>query len=601
MSKRFWKFLKGIILAPESTDPTDNVESSFWTNSGKLKGYLDSGTREILTDNQTQTISNKDIDGTNGNTISNVQFDNTDTPLDATIQQTAIKEINYIQQEDRSSYLKCVDNILWDGTSLSFTSDIILEIINSETGTITTHTILAANSPLDLSTNNTVYIDIDRSTSEDVTPVVSNTLPTKSQDVFVLFKRVTESGAANLYLPFSKQLVTEGKTFKLGASGSGGGLGIKVRAYDPVNTTLPSVDPVVLDGLTIVEDDLVLFSNLSSGGNRVYKASITGGVVSWTPERSFDSQFDPTAGDSVTIQEGDSFASQITIFDGSEFKINDTVRYFDGTSANYWEMSSIKRTNITNSSSGNIFTVALVGSENFIVDYSLLVGTAKETGQLFITSDGTNVSIIRHAANINDTQIEFSAIKNVTNLELNYTSSNATDGVMRYFTKRWSNSDGGPSGLPTYNAGTSSTTPAAGNTNEVQYKGSDGNLAASSEFIWDGTKGAISLDGLDIKKLSDAITLNDAQVSPTPVINYPSSNKYTVIEYSIERGGEERIGRVLIATNGTAINFSDDFVETSTQGITLSVSLNGTNVELLYTSTSTGNTGTFKYTFRQWT
>ncbi len=44
--------------------------------------------------------------------------------------------------EDRSAYLRSDSDVTWSGTQLSFTSDIVLEIINTYSGTSTIHKIL---------------------------------------------------------------------------------------------------------------------------------------------------------------------------------------------------------------------------------------------------------------------------------------------------------------------------------------------------------------------------------------------------------------------------------------------------------------------------
>ena len=102
MSNRFWAFWKGIILKPESTDPTDNVESSIWTNgtSKRIKAYLDSAVRTVVTEDQSQTIENKTIDGTDAsgnNTISadasDITYDPTSSGLSATTSQAAVDEV----------------------------------------------------------------------------------------------------------------------------------------------------------------------------------------------------------------------------------------------------------------------------------------------------------------------------------------------------------------------------------------------------------------------------------------------------------------------------------------------------------------------------
>src|SRR3970282_2004171 len=65
MSQTFWKFVKGILLKGETSDPSDNLEGAIWYNStsDRFKGYAESAVREVATLDQTQTLTGKTIDG----------------------------------------------------------------------------------------------------------------------------------------------------------------------------------------------------------------------------------------------------------------------------------------------------------------------------------------------------------------------------------------------------------------------------------------------------------------------------------------------------------------------------------------------------------
>jgi len=73
--------------------------------------------------------------------------------------------------------------------------------------------------------------------------------------------------------------------------------------------------------------------------------------------------------------------------------------------------------------------------------------------------------------------------------------------------------------------------------------------------------------------------------------------KAVMVTYTITRGTAYRTGTIMIATNGSTANltWSDDFVENTTTGVTLSVSQASTNVSLLYTTTNIGTNGTIRY------
>lgn len=382
-------------------------------------------------------------------------------------------------------------------------------------------------------------------------------------------------------------------------SGSGGS--VKATFLDPISTSLPSGTSVTIDGISGVNGDLVLFTNLSSGNNIVYKLGGVGVSLTWTPELLFNGSSSPSNGDSVRVLKGNAFAQQLAVFDGTDFKVNDVIRYFDGVSGDFWEQSSLKTTTLSDNTTGNIFTVAYAGSENIVVNYSLIRGSLKETGQLMLTTDGTSVAITRTSAYLGSTGVTFTAQISGSDLLLDYATTNlGSSATMKYHVSRWSDSSGGPTGIPSYSGGGGGGGSAAGINTDIQYNNA-GSLAGDSRFQWDSANAALDLNDLQFVVLSSGITLNDNQVSPATLFSYNASNfRYAIVEYSAVRNGDYRVGRMLISNNGTTTGFSDDFVETSSTGLNFSASISGANVVVEYTSTSTGFTSTFKYTIRRW-
>jgi hypothetical protein len=140
-------------------------------------------------------------------------------------------------QEDRSAYFRSDDPVTWTGTQIEFTANIVLEIINTVTGTLTAHTILAAGSPVALADGESAYIAIDRTAaSENVSVVKSGTVAIPAQtesdkDVFIFGRRKDTAGAvAYLHLPLHKQVLNTGQSVQLGASGGGDG-GVTADTY----------------------------------------------------------------------------------------------------------------------------------------------------------------------------------------------------------------------------------------------------------------------------------------------------------------------------------------------------------------------------------
>lgn len=171
-------------------------------------------------------------------------------------------------QEDRSAYFRSDDDITWTGTQLEFTTDIVLEIINTKDGTLTAHTIALAQSPITLNDNESAYIAIDRTTSAAETIIKSDTVAIPAQteankDVFILARRKdTAGGLKILHIPLHKQALEEGQSVRLGASGAGGNGG-------------------GLDVFLAQDFEVLTSGSFTSGLNAVYKTAGTfGGALS---------------------------------------------------------------------------------------------------------------------------------------------------------------------------------------------------------------------------------------------------------------------------------------------------------------------------------
>jgi hypothetical protein len=97
------------------------------------------------------------------------------------------------------------------------------------------------------------------------------------------------------------------------------------------------------------------------------------------------------------------------------------------------------------------------------------------------------------------------------------------------------------------------------------------------------------------------VTLADNQSSAANVVDPFSSSAvrfdlqrehHITVDYIIKRDTARRTGRLRISGTGAAIQLSDEFTENTATGVTFSVTTAG---NLQFTSTSTGNTATFKY------
>lgn len=510
-----------------------------------------------------------------------------------------------IQRGDKTGFFRSDDFVTWTGTQIEFTSNIVLEM-NNQAGTTQLYSILAAGSPIILANGQYAYITVNRNlASETVSVSVASSLPAQPAagfDIIPLAKRLDAGGVAYLHLPFQKQLLTEGQSVRLGASGSGSS-SVKAVYLDPVSTVLPTGTSYLADGIATVNGDTILFTKLGSNNNRVYKISGVGTSIAFAAQRAFNGQFDPTDGDSVRVQKGNAFGDQLAVFNGTNFLVNDVVRQFDGVSGNFFEQSSLKTMSLANNTTAQVFSVSFSGSENMLIDYSIIRSGLKETGKLFVTTNGTTAKVAKGNSYIGDPGISFSAAIVGPDIILSYTSTNTgSTGILKYSVKRWSDAAGGPTGIPDYGTGGGGGGgSAAGNLGEVQFNGPGNLLDTDARFKWDSTEGAIDLNGLKLSALSTGITLNDNQVAPATVISFMSTTySFSEITYSIVRNGILREGTLIVMNDASLVDLSDEYRETDLSGVTFSAAIVGPNVNINYTTTNTGFTGTLKVSVKKW-
>ena len=195
------------------------------------------------------------------------------------------------EQEDRSAFLRSDAPVIWDGNTLTFTEDLVLEIDNTKAGGgVTTHTISSSDSPISIPDGDCLYMTIHRTpagsdesiaygsgpgkytiTGINSLPAQQNANSTPTKDMFVLFRRrdiPSGSGVGYLFLPFHKQLITPGESTYIGATGSGGGntgaplspaTGFSEMIFDSFLSATGSVNSTVLSttGYTTGTYDIV--------------------------------------------------------------------------------------------------------------------------------------------------------------------------------------------------------------------------------------------------------------------------------------------------------------------------------------------------------
>lgn len=379
----------------------------------------------------------------------------------------------------------------------------------------------------------------------------------------------------------------------------GGGGAILVAAYAKGESSLP-LGSVVVDGYQVMTGDLVVFPDYD---NKIYEAlGIGATITSWDAQKLYyDSAELPQAGESVRIQYGQAFGLQLATFDGAQFVVNNIVRYFD--QANFWEQTSIKESALADDTTDTIFSVTAIQSENMIIDYSVIRGTEKRVGQIYVTHQNVDgaVPITDASADTADLGVTFSAEVVAGEIHLKYTTTaTGSSASMKYTLKRWSDASGGPSAPPSYNPAGTSDVPAAGQVGDIQFHGGDGNLGGNSNISWDSGTMSLKLGELSFSILKQ-YTLIDNQVNQIIFTLPVAEARHLIMEYSIARGPNSRVGRkIIFADSNFAIAESEDAVEPIFTGVTLSSDISGGNIVFKYTSTATGQNATLRYSLRYW-
>lgn len=254
-SRLIWRF-SGELEANEATAITDNVPQSLLDAIG------------LLSETSLPAYSS-DIRGVLEESIvsrSGVLTDNAGDP-----------------QEDRSGYLRSDDEVSWTANELTFTADIVLELVNTKDGTLTQHTVDAAQSPIALNDEESAWILIDRTDPSEACVVkYSDTDPIPAQtqagkDVFILFRRKDANALSYLHIPFHKQLMEADQLVRLGASGSGSGIPplfiqeTPTGAVDGVNATftISAVQKTDESILVLVDELAALQSHYNVVGQNI--------------------------------------------------------------------------------------------------------------------------------------------------------------------------------------------------------------------------------------------------------------------------------------------------------------------------------------------
>lgn len=457
-----------------------------------------------------------------------------------------------------------------------------------------TVTLPEVGTPLVLAANQSAYVVINRNAASTPSIVVAATSAVPvAENVFVLATRLS---GTEVYI-WNNNMVAAGGTIPLAPIDVPV---ISVDFFSPIFAPSFPLGTVTIDNVVVNAGETVIWGNLFAGSNAVYQAVGVGtNITSWTSLYKFHGSAYPVLSDTIIVRKGQGFALQVGKFNGTNWVFNDYIRAFNG--ADYWEESNQRSGTITNNTTANVMSLNWAGSEHLIIDYSIVRSTARETGSMFVVTDGTTAQVTTNSAYVNgNTGVTFDATIAGAVMNIRYTSTNTgSAGSIRYSVKRWSATAGGPGGVPSYSGATTTPTAAAGPTTAIQFN-SGGALAGNANFLVDVTDLSINKNGLREGVLASAITITNNQPAFTNLFAMPNAYPFIVIDYSATKEGFARVGRLTVAYDGTNVACNDAYVETGATGLALQAIVSGGNIQFQYTSTNGAGAGSFKYSWRKW-
>lgn len=335
----------------------------------------------------------------------------------------------------------------------------------------------------------------------------------------------------------------------------------------------------VIDGVTLANGDRVLVKDQTAAeANGIY-------VVSATPTRSTDfdslSPIDEVNGSLVAVQEGTANAGKVFVQSG-------VVAVLDTDPINFVFFNS---------------SASLVGGDGITVSGSNVSidhdgeGLQFVTGQLALELDGTTLS--KSAAGLK--------VNSITSAEVSDFNEAVQDAVGNIFSNTSTIEF-------TYDDASDEITaivPANGITDNEIASGVDATKIAdgsvtNTEFQYINSLTSNAQTQLDNKEPLHNTTLVQAtnaslganvtnEVVTGLTFAFASFNG-CIVDYRIAKGTLVRIGKLLVASDGTNVSLSDSFVETVDSTIVFEAVINGSDINIRHTNTESG---TITMTYQQ--
>lgn len=253
---------------------------------------------------------------------------------------------------------------------------------------------------------------------------------------------------------------------------------------------------------------------------------------------------------------------------------------------------------IANNTTDVIISRALTQIDGMFIDYVIArPGDGYKAGRLYVTHDGTTVSVADTGVDQGNTGVEFSGAVNGANIEISYTSTDTSNAGQITFTYRyWA--DGYTPTPGSFVGGSSGASSVYITQVEDDTAPVLGGTLDTNGYEITNTSGDITLGGVEYSKLAtQSISDNTSAVFMT----VSDTVNAVFLDYTLSRTGDGyRTGTLMIVHNGTTASVTDSGTDVNDVGVEFSAALVGGNIEVSYTSTASGNAGSMQYTYKYW-
>ena len=511
------------------------------------------------------------------------------------------------------------------------TKKIAFEASGITTGTTRTVTMPDANVNL-VDVNNAILKDGSRAFTAAQSmggfKISSLADPTLAQDAAT--KAYVDATATGLDVKQSVRLATTAALAANTAAGSGIGKTLTANANGALS----------VDGVAVVVSDRVLVKDEATGANNgLYVVTATGSAGApfvLTRATDFDQNVEVTAGAFAFVAEGTNNADSGWVLSTNDAIVVDTTSLsftqFSGTGQITAGAGLTKTGNTLDVGAGNGISVAAdsvavnadaTGGANLAkainvssngvavkVDDASIEGDAG-TGQLKVKDAGiTNAKV---ATGIDAAKI---ADGSVSNAEFQYIGTLTSDAQTQLNGKASTTlSNLGTTAINTNLISDTDNTDDLGsqaiNWKDVHAKSlkstngivvdsdsdAGGDRASDLSLIQKSVKRGKQASALIEEEYVDSSALTDNTTAVVAAFTFAKASYNALeIEYLIREATslKTRVGKLLVVTDGTVTSIVDTFTETADIGISWSAAVATTNIEISYTSTSTGNARTMR-------